>query len=131
MRYIAKFDTEENLIKFCDSEFIQNLDIKSHLNMVSFEIDTDAGYSVEDVRGQTGFQKISEDRIFTLDVESTEKKIEILSVKKSNKVSANSTYIGTIGDDDLYASHLELLNCGDYSSYENLDKFTTTATGAV
>ena len=66
MRYIAKFDTEENLIKFCDSEFIQNLDIKSHLNMVSFEIDTDAGYSVEDVRGQTGFQKISEDRVFTL-----------------------------------------------------------------
>lgn len=130
MRYIAKFDTEENLIKFCDSEFIQNLDIKSHLNMVSFEIDTDAGYSVEDVRGQTGFQKISEDRVFTLDVESTEKKIEILSVKKSNKVSANSTYIGTVGDDDLYASHLELLNCGDYSSYENLDKFNTTATGA-
>ena len=71
------------------------------------------------------FQKISEDRVFTLDVESTEK-IEILSVKKSNKVSANSTYIGTVGDDDLYASHLELLNCGDYSSYENLDKFTTT-----
>ena len=28
MRYMLKFDTEENLIKFCDSEFIQNLDIK-------------------------------------------------------------------------------------------------------
>ena len=88
MRYIAKFDTEENLIKFCDSEFIQNIDIKSHLNMVSFEIDTDAGYSVDDVRGHVGFQKISEDRVFTLDVESTEKKIKILSVKKNKKVSA-------------------------------------------
>ena len=129
MRYIAKFDTEENLNKFSDSEFIVNVKLKKNLSMISFEIDVEGGFTIEDIKNAEGILKLRKNRILSLDIEY-KKKVEANLNKVETNESGN-TYLGdfeTTGPE--YATHLELLNTHNYSSYSNLNKFNTTKTGA-
>jgi len=73
MRYIAKFDTEENLNKFSDSEFIVNVKLKKNLSMISFEIDVEGGFTIEDIKNAEGILKLRKNRILSLDIESKKK----------------------------------------------------------
>ena len=85
--------------------------------------------TIEDIKNAEGILKLRKNRILSLDIES-KKKVEANLNKVETNESGN-TYLGdfeTTGPE--YATHLELLNTHNYSSYSNLNKFNTTKTGA-